>query len=158
MVDDPWPDPREGNPHPRYGPCDSFGPRGECSQCKTLVVAMVTREQVERVATQLEVPLPHHECEDSWYSCPLSVEGSSGVHEQNRDPQKCYCYAEQVNAERTTAAALLRALLERAETAEASLAEAARLIPECRGPVPERIVWLRRNSRWAVEQDPMTAR
>ena len=93
----------------------------------------LSQEVVERVAEQLEGPLPHHVCEDPWYSCPLSAEGSAGAAEQDLDPQKCYCYAEEVNVERTNAAALLRALRGRLAEVERERDEALRRIPTTLG-------------------------
>lgn len=45
-----------GDPHPFYGPCDGFGPKGECSVCTGVVepMAYTRRPNLRRVRAWAE--------------------------------------------------------------------------------------------------------
>lgn len=55
---------------------------------------------MEDIVKRLRVPIPHHYCDDGWYSCPLSDDGCAD--EEAGD--ECTCGADYINDERKEAA------------------------------------------------------
>ncbi len=57
---------------------------------------------MSELSERLKVPVPHYECEDSWYSCPLS-----GNCLNDLAGDDCDCPSGKINAERAEVARVI---------------------------------------------------